>query len=187
MHERTHNEGPNWHVNDQVLWVVWSRQFEPFLKVGMAKDPIRVGWVLASPGAVGWAEIAGPRGYPHRLVAAMPLRDLRTQTSVPEPVARLMRQPYIAFAWMPRTPRVARLATWLRSAYGSPLPLCVRGRKSLHALVVAGEAIVAKRDYRAVDGDLRPEAPGHDAYWLWSQRDAEATRRLKAFLAEAQR
>lgn len=169
MDDRTTDDGASWHVNDQVLWVVWSKTFVPFLKFGLRSDPITVSWVLASPGKDGWAEIAGPKGYPSSLIAASPLDLLRKAPSVPEVAARVAKRWAVASP----PPKFGRL------------PLLLRGSASLQEWVAAGEAIVATRDYRTICADLRPVAPGHPADWLYYQRNPAAAERLRDFLGLA--
>lgn len=169
MDDRTTDDGASWHVNDQVLWVVWSKTFVPFLKFGYRSDPITVSWVLASLGQEGWDEIAGPKGYPSSLIAASPLHLLRMTPSVPQAAARDAKR------WAVASPP---------SKLGQ-LPLALRGERSLQALVAIGDAIVATRDYRTICADLRPVAPGHPKDWLYFQRNPAATQRLRDFLGLA--
>lgn len=166
MHPTDLHLGQCWHVNDQVLWVVWSKTFAWFLRLGYRSDPITVSWVLASPGKEGWAEIAGPKGYPSSLIAASPLHLLRMAPSVPQVVARA------AMLWSVASPPPKL----------GQLPLMLRGERSLQALLAVGDAIVATRSYRTICADLRPVAPGHPKDWLYFQRNPVATQRLRDFL-----
>ena len=149
-----------WDMTAAVLWGVWSHTFKPFLASGR-KDPVSFAWVLASPGPQGLAEIAGPQGYPTRLIAALPLVDLKAVAA--------------GAAVLEKASSLGGLAAQ---------PSIPVGKKALDELVALGEQVLARKDYLSVGRDLRPVTPDHPSDWLYFQRDPAATRSLRALVDE---
>ena len=65
-------------MDESNPWAVWRRVPNRLLEMKAKSSIVDTLWVMASPGEEGLEEIAGPRGFPKSLLAALPLAQLRS-------------------------------------------------------------------------------------------------------------
>lgn len=177
-------------LDAECLWAVWSSS-DP-VQASCGEPPVQFSWILASPGEQGAAEIAGPRGYPTRLLAALPLSAFRNMdlvlgtgfnTSMPRWARAVLGNHSIQFSLVRDGEAGVRLAQKGDPSATDHNTLFKGTSEDFFRLLEEGNQILKNGEFDKVSGDVRPKN-GSTFTWLERQQAPAACDLLEKFLAE---
>lgn len=177
-------------VEPENLWAVWSASTP--VQVSYGESPVQCSWLLASPGERGLAEIAGPRGYPTRLLAALPLSAFRDMNlvlgtafhaSMPRWARSLLGNSSLRFSLIRDGEAGVRLVPDGDPSATEKNTLVKGTSEEFFRLLEEGNRILKGGEWNKVSGDVRPSS-GSTFTWLEKQQDPAACDLLEKFLAE---
>ncbi len=186
------NSDPLANIAPEQLWAVWTR-VAPFM-VARGEPAIHFCWMLAPAGDQGLAEIGGPRGFPTRLLATVPLAALQDMSLVLS-AGKASRLPAWAqaflgtkshqFALVKDETGQARFVETASPAYQKARVLVSGDSDDFFRVLEEGNRILNTHDWNAIAGDLRPEAQDGPINWLSRQKDPTGSALLKEFLEQS--
>lgn len=160
------------------LWVVWSKVPAFLLAHDPTMEPVRIHWLLASPGPKGLAEIASE--YPTSFIAAVPLSVLESvdaklaahDDAHPSWVVAAMGWASRKKFWLLKN-KQGDIRVDFNKQSGDEV-LLTGGLDDYQSLLKKGHQLLERKDWLGMAGDVRAHAQAGKVTWFSHQRTPEA-------------